>query len=1817
MGAIPPNEKIHFLRAMTISSEAPQLEEMQDKLCASLSAALGISKLKAKPLIQNLLSALFKWTTSLRGENEWVTPEDVMQTLAESEPDIFGYCDVPTPAPYFPSREAAADAITELLTRDAEHQVVFLEASPGSGKTSVVSRIVNQRADDYSTLTVDIRYYAYKPITPDSPALPADADLSASPESLWYSLLSQVRERLRGRLMEFRVPVRNHFITASEARDNVLRLSTLLAKDKRTPFVIVIDGIDHAARAHRKGIPSLLESLPAPEVIPNGVRILIAGQPAAGYPEYPIWLRTHHRLVAKIGLGPIKIQDTRLLLNSSPTKISAENLEHAARIIQGVADGNTLAMVFSVAEAERCQGLDELQERLTKRQLHSGVHAYYQAIWNAAIPASPSGIAPYLSSVLCILRERVTGTMMHEAFPAWGKPAPEWDAILTSLEPLVVHDERGFRVKHNDIRVFLEGEMRTDNTALMRVASLLANYYMGPSADPYFRQESVFTLLGLSGRAAEKARIFNPAWVLDAAAYGRDISAIQREAEEAFQAVPDLRDWDAALDVACGGLTLAKLTECIDASPELLERSGISRKPLPQCLETERFVLPFNRWNDSTIRRILSDAKILFESAEIDRAKGLMEHWLSGISPMAIATSVAGMIDNHGIRNEKTLAIGVGSLFEDWGLISFRLEIQTDRGDPTSDLENEATYLFEKGWITTCVVESDQEGAFTRLKAFNPRYIGTLEVAIEEASKKGMWDFVGNLLVTLTKNKDGLNFDFRIKAAYWSLKALGADSAKDWLAVLPEVRTGQYPSNSDEMPLMIYLAKVIGWVEPQREASSIAAELVDTIILQRRHVHDRGSLLLPLKAAAMIGIIERMLRKKDPSSAAALVPPSTVRGVIELIWKNRHSPDLYEFRGKALNLTFELIKHCLEIGGAHGEMVLSLSLSNAELFPVDQRMPVLWEILRSRGYTDVLYRWANHWIGEQGAAWSGVDFSERAEIVDKMSHIAREEGWDEMATAAETKLRHHLIGYSTHKEYAFREPLDWLGEMVRHTPCAWCEEGIQLLELCRECDDQGGDNRFRSDIKAEVAAAAFRCGPASAWAFFHWFDKETQQHWLQTVRATLTEAIKRVISDGTVTNPTDILALWSCAVGLTRWFDKYQAQTLTAIRDSIIAKSPPEGRDDLLNRMRSITPGEVLREEYDKDGQNHEPMVEDGISSTEANKVEDAVAALVLQVEGGQEPSLLMIGQLALRIARDNPANREKLMSTIFELVDTNSNYSTKWGYWGKAHPLRNLVPAIREHEVWELMRAAIRSVGTASWTWSVPHNVHLICLFYAAGKGIEQLKRGAQSVLAMHRLWARLPEGPGTDVKEHSVENSVNNWSCFSALVLRRMLSADSAETISAALRGLAAVVEVLPENLPIVFSHCGQRERSWLLLCMEVWAARHPKVIAPVLEEMCIQEKGGKLLTKIQLWICRLMLGKTAAGGKPNSSFMPTAIRESEGYSQILTRRQKLLKAGSRAEGSTRLANTYSAAHGWISRIAKVTGHDTNDLESKIAEAINTQPPNMDESLRPSIQRAFATEDGDMIITGGMETILDDVLTLELRKPEWSENDASNIAIAITQGDDPWIVRQSPLPSPPSFDWPEQKEVENWLDSKTDNGEVLNRLRLLTRGDDLQDGQVTLGSYLRLFTSHYDFEMWYWLEHVRSEGNVASRAPLCPSGRCFQLFLSDRFEPQPAGRAPLVFFSRSFLSLSFSTLEIIPAKLLQEHLRWEPSAENPLVWHKDGRIIAKYERYHGPLNYNWSRRHMRKPTLSRWVVSAEELAKIPRLAPQWMHETYSFSED
>ena len=314
-------DQLAFLRSLEIRTKQDDLEGLLDRVTNSFASAFGVSAERVSPLVDAIHRALRKWTT---GYAE-VTAEELYSELAlEAEQRDLAPAP-PPPVPFFPSRIPVADSLEVDLTAMTPESVFFLTAEPGSGKTSVLSWLANRRDDYPFTGKIGLRFFCFEPIRPEAPFIAPDSS-RVQPSDLWFSLLTQVREGLRGRLRELCVPLRNDLLTWQEARTHVIRLASTLGDELARPFVIVIDGIDHAARAAQtmpQQSAEFFASLPGPdELRGKSIRLLIAGQPAISYSrQYPDWLVDSHPEVRKIELPGLQADDVRSLVQAVGSSI--------------------------------------------------------------------------------------------------------------------------------------------------------------------------------------------------------------------------------------------------------------------------------------------------------------------------------------------------------------------------------------------------------------------------------------------------------------------------------------------------------------------------------------------------------------------------------------------------------------------------------------------------------------------------------------------------------------------------------------------------------------------------------------------------------------------------------------------------------------------------------------------------------------------------------------------------------------------------------------------------------------------------------------------------------------------------------------------------------------------------------------------------------------------------------------------------------------------------------------------------------------------------------------------------------------------------------------------------------------------------------------------------------------------------------------------------------------------------------------------------------------------------------------------------------
>ena len=1170
-----------FLRQLTIRTKEDDLDGLELRIRESLVSAFGISVQQAAPLFDALCRELRSWTTGHAG----VTVEVLCNALTiEPVPKEFAPAP-PPPSPFFPTRLPIAEDLQADLLDENEAPVVFLTGEPGSGKTSAVSWLANRRTADAFQGIIGIRFFCFEPIRPEQPFISPDAS-RVKPEELWFSLLTQLRRGLATRLFKLKVPLRNDFLTWSEARDHVLRLSDVIGQELGRKFVISIDGIDHAARASQvipQQIAEFFASLPSPDEIANKqIRLLIAGQPPEYYAdEYPAWLTMEDEKVRRIDLPKLEHKDIRCLLLESTSKIGDEHNDEVVRLIDELSKGNTLAVVFAVAESELCDSLEELENRLKERLLGNGLSSYYDSIWKHALREDRELSCP-LAGMISLARTPITADQLATVFSTWQKPPPWWKHVLADLGPLLTRQDDSFLIRHNDVRVFLaskfKGFSEEDQKA---VTSQLVDYFSTKDADRLTAHLQLFPLLNLADRSIEASSLFDVDWVLEGATLGLEIDSLDQEGKLAVAQLSNSRNWSNVVTVSCALDTLDRVSEFTEHQIEIEKW----KKDLPPFLPAEANVRALVQWTKDDFRQLVRDAHELAEGGDPMRARGLLDRWLGGLGLEQVVRTVPDFESDrmhrfHDDEEPRLDETAIGN-FETLGRLSARLEWQF-WGNLSRELpriESDAFYSFEKGFVDE-VTTSPNVGSLDELFAQHAvRFISNQELAVRNLAKAGSWSVVAELLESRVENRELFSNPFRLEASWYALRS-GMPTESVWVINSDNLHENtpkiskHYIGDDINLLQFINSAMAFGWTRHDWDAGDIAdriAELFET--------PDEASVLnamkLLLRTAAVVGRLESHLAESDHESAAAAFPPRRIRQLLSALWGDVINRAGYRFKGhrEGAELAERLTQICGELGGDLDSAVLEAALPFAEEYALGFRLNAIWGVVNRHGKVDILRAWLNNYISEDGSVWAWPPETARETVRDLVPY-AQSIGLEVLANYAESRASKLIVGYRSHKDYSFERVNAWFQEAAKNDTSIWSVQGWKLWELCRVCDEKDGDNRLESDILKAISAAAICAGKTTSW----WrlvsttLPKKCERNWHWEISQQFVEGHIEALTQGLAIDDEEVLQIWSIALSLSYWFDNSDTSSLLELKELLLKGVGAERKIAIQAAMQSVTP---------------------------------------------------------------------------------------------------------------------------------------------------------------------------------------------------------------------------------------------------------------------------------------------------------------------------------------------------------------------------------------------------------------------------------------------------------------------------------------------------------------------------------------------------------------------------------------------------------------------------------------------------------------------
>ena len=826
--------------------------------------------------------------------------------------------------------------------------------------------------------------------------------------------------------------------------------------------------------------------------------------------------------------------------------------------------------------------------------------------------------------------------------------------------------------------------------------------------------------------------------------------------------------------------------------------------------------------------------------------------------------------------------------------------------------------------------------------------------------------------------------------------------------------------------------------------------------------------------------------------------------------------------------------------------------------------------------------------------------------MQELTPLARDLGECALADASMERLRWSQIGYRS-EERSFGEATRWVRELCRLEPESWTNEGWKLWSVADASEQQFCSVNASAEMEESFVAAAIRCGPRDLWRLLAaTLPKVTDRKWHYETRNRLGTGFGLALREGLSLSIQERLTIWCLFVAFCRWFDGGDIVTLAELRSDLLAHCrDDEERKILLSELERLTPGEAKRIPKEERSRAPKPLqLEDEPGDYSAD-------ATIAAVEAGTKLQLSEVARAIRHVTRIGHGRRDELIPRMLASVGSDDDYATSWS-WADRFPdsaLATIAAQVTDEQLWSLVSAISFSRGdTRSWLAGTAENLHRLAYARAATRGTADLRAGFTTHLNMHIAWAFggsrwQPPWPVLPTIEE-----VATWDDVVLRMLSVIFRSRSAEVLSSAIAAMHALVDLRPENIvPLFRTLLDEWAQRWLLNSAEAWAVLHSDALEDARLDLDQMMHKAQLEMRLQSWIVLSKLADIKGRQRPIFPMPSTGISDSN---QIRSSSGGILETAPTERGFMRSIDRHASAKGKLDRL-RACGLNFSSLEGEIADRLlrHTSEGNPFAALKSEAHR-----DNDFLC-GGLDTenAVGEVIENAISSDWFSEGVLPRLAQGLFDNEDPWMLRQTPLPSPKPDEWP-TKELGAFTRG-VDAGEILEQFRSVAGNQDLPTGWRVVAAYV--YGAHWqeDFALFQWMEQLPRDPDILlpSRRPTIPSGRTFNWWLGDHFEPSPPNDLPvLTFFTGGAQRLIYASVEIQPSKLWRG-FGWEPGRLNPLEWNRNRDCVARYQRFHGAPNTSGHGPHHRHPILHRWIVRADALDEAMRGTEQ----TFRMRED
>lgn len=1367
-------DKLEFLKSLTLVTNKEGLEEIYQSIIDKLKECFRIDERTAIQLHQKLAYALMTWTTTIRIKEE-ITKEDLLKALSVSGDKIIGEHNLPTCEPFFESRVNFAKTLETILT-ERRSPIVFLSGGPGSGKTNIINYLSNK-----SDSVITLRFHAFKPINPKDEYLVADKGISDS-RALWGNLLIELREIFLkyGKMSDYNVPPTIELMKSVEAlRSEVLRLSDILGTLTGKTTVIVIDGIDHAARSGETN--TFLGTLIPPESVPQKVCFFIAGQPVSEYREYPYFI-ADTSCVLTLDVPYIVEEDVAKLYDSSDIKIPIDTREIALRIIYEASAGNTLSTVFAIQEAKSFGSVDELAEQLETKHLALGIESYYNYIWKAAVDSIPTEytfIDMMLAGILSLFNKKITPEMLRVICPDAEISLVAWRRILQKLYPIVVNSsDNGYVVFHNDIRIYLGKYLRKEPGILSDVSSRLADFLLYSTYDIKTKHEIVFDFIQNSHREKEFIDIFSRQYVTEGLGAKRPMNEIVGQLEKTLKSMNQVSDYSKALSLSCSVATLHQFNQSL----EWMDQQYSGEFEMPVALFSERKVVQREFFTADILYNMLANTMVLIRHGEILRAENNISRWLGTLDPGAIAELLHKNWNSE--NNIEDLEEAMTRMMELWGRVSQHTGISFTKRDckDSSEIIKHAYADYTKGWLEEGNSFRTSERVKNTLRQIGIHYRKDFDNYLRSilASEE---DEIIKVVFECLKEHDSPN-EVKLQLTIWAMQNNLQDQCSEWISEIQSQKFGYIKKTAFEYQKEVfpYYCKIVYVLACCKEIDlyNISRICLNDFKNKDFSSKNRGyfSALQLIHISAFWGKLNRYINIGKTS----LIDTADIITSLNQLINNRYELDRYEVSGFQIetDLLNAVIRIYTRLDNKFQKAINDVFTEWAKDYENIRHLDIYWEQLKFQGQHNLLEQLFDKWMAPTGLVWE-KELYEIRDIATNFIEKAKKLGWEARAIEAQKLLDRRIVGYVGHKDYSLYYLMNWYKQITMFTDEYWKREGILLLNISKTASETG-DNRASALIDAIVAESAGRLSVNDLWAFAN-----LSVHWDYYWICVIFDGIIAALEFG-VFSETELLDIWSVA---TEFFFILEHDSnnnknriyIADIKEAIVLAADRHGYHDIVNSMQQMSPlafqeTRLSRTEhsfiipsrwYENEDSYNEGVVSQYMEEINVLSCEEAFTLLNKRFE--HEKREFRWDMVVIFIKKVKSQSEENILTYIPGIIDMLMQRHDKY-YW-KWDGVNRLFEVIFEHLDDYYVGLILKDISDKYFIYNSNHNdnnlfglnsdLECFSLFYYRRLGEKNNVEGFNEVAKMHIDWIS-----GDRVlpikQEYSLQKevAVENWNDF-----------------------------------------------------------------------------------------------------------------------------------------------------------------------------------------------------------------------------------------------------------------------------------------------------------------------------------------------------------------------------------------------------------------------------------------------------------------------